>query len=144
MDISGLITQLSTEVTDLSGKVQFAATVQAGLSEMQAGDFPCAYIVGPSELPAENQLMNAVSQRVECTFGVLWLVRSTADMWGKDASSDLDSMREDGMAALIGWEPQTNYKPVEFSPRGGGRLVYAQDGILGWLDEFITEYYLRA
>jgi hypothetical protein len=139
MDLPDTIaTYLKASVAALqkvSGAADFAS---AGID--LKGKLPVAYVLLLSDRAGSNQLINAVEQHVEVRFGVVLAVQNLRDAIGKNAHSDLDPIIQSVIAALLGWQPDTDHDPVLYS---SGRLLQLADSVLWWQLEFTTAYYLR-
>lgn len=136
--IDAVIAHLKTSVPSLkkvSGAVDFAS---AGTDLKNST--PAAYVLPLADKAGQNELCNAVSQRVDVRFGVVLAVQNLRDARGQNAHSDLEPIRRAVIDALLGWNPDADHAPVLY---GGGRLLQLADGVLWWQLEFVTVYYER-
>lgn len=115
--------------------------VELALTSAIPTAFPAAYVFLLSEKAAPNSLDSAfVRQEVTAIFAVEWMVRNAAaGAAGGAAAVSLETLRDEGMAALLGWSPSESFRAIEFA--GGGLLAYA-DGAATWRDQFSTKFYI--
>lgn len=103
--------------------------------------FPAAFVVLLADKGGQNGLNsgNSVSQRREQRLGVVLAVRNIRSGQGADALHEIDALRQQVDAALIGWQPGTGdtYDPVLFS---AGKLLDMSNGEMWWQDEYLTAY----
>lgn len=100
--------------------------------------FPAAFVVPLGDRGGPNGLTgNAVSQRREPRFGVVLAVRNVRATRGASALLDVEQLRADVDAALIGWQPADKYDPVLYA---SGNLLSMENGELWWQDEYLTAY----
>lgn len=135
--IDTIITHLGsvTALKKVSGAADFASA-----SIDLKGKLPAAYVLPLNDKAGRNEMANAVMQKVDVRFGVVLAVQNLRDALGKNAQSDLDPIRKAVIAALLGWQPDTDHEPVLY---GSGRLLQMADGVLWWQLEFVTAYYER-
>ena len=138
MQLAPLIQRIATQIPTLR-VVSAAASLEQAIGDLK-NQFPVAYLLAPGERANPNDTIGLISNRVEVSIPVLLGVRQVADMRGDQAFADMDTLRPSLKAALMNWEPATGYDPIEYA---GGRLMYYQDGLLLWADEFKTAYYAR-
>lgn len=98
---------------------------------------PAIYVIPESEAPSQNQFINAVSQMVTVTFGVVTVVQNLEDVRGEAAGRDLNSVREEVRQALQGWQISSVYSPIL---RRNGRSLKFPDQLLWWQDNYSLEY----
>lgn len=129
--------RLATEVTDLKD-VLGASDIPSAEEELKRT--PAAFVLLVRERAGRNALMNATSQRVSRTAGVLLAVRNLKSARGDAAREDLEALRTSVRTALLNWEPDSDHEPMSFV---GGALLKVSDQVLWWLDEFETAYQAR-
>ena len=139
MKLKPVIERLEAQVSALK-TVGGAADVAAAGSAMIVT--PAAYLVPVSDRAEANSLSaGAVSQRVLAGFGVLMAVSNVSDTTGEAAHDELEELRVSVIAALLGWQHPDHEGIVSYAR---GRLIAFSDRVLWWLDEFTSEFYLRA
>jgi len=141
-DAELVIARLSAEVTDfkqIGGSADFITAMKGGVVQP-----PAAFVVPLSERALPNELATeAVSQRDNATFGVIFAVQNIRDSRGREAHVQLRALRIAVMNALLGWTPDgAVYDVFTFAP-SGGRLLAFEDQVLWWQDDFVTALYLR-
>ena len=126
--LPAVITQLET-VTSLTGGVV------VGMPERldNLSNTPICWITGADESGNENyRATGPAAQRIEAR------VEVTLGATGADALGDLLAVLTDVRAALMGFVPATNARPMEFR-RGG--MVFSDPGWCCWRLEFMTDYH---
>lgn len=140
MNLSLWIERLKTEVPALlivAGAAEYAALRK---SNMVPRKMPAAYVVPASEVGGPNQLINAFSQNVEESVAVIYALRNLTDPRGEAAQSDMETVREPGFTALLGWQPTAGHDIAEFVR---GDLLDFTDQVLWWQDQFRSGIYRR-
>ncbi|HWO99200.1 MAG TPA: hypothetical protein VNL74_01030 [Methylococcus sp.] len=123
-------------------QIGVAAGLEQAVDALRA--YPSVFLYQPSESAAENENLDGVLQQVTDRFGVLIAVRDLSDARGEAALRQIDVLRRDLKAALLGsWEDPTDVPPETIEYQGGS-LAYAKDGTLIWLDNFISHHLERA
>ena len=126
--LPAVITQLET-VTALTGGVV------VGMPERldTLSNTPICWITGADESGNENyRATGPVAQRVETR------IELTLGATGVTALNDLLGVLTDVRAALRGFVPITNARPMEFR-RGG--MVFSDPGWCCWREEYMTDYH---
>lgn len=137
MLLAPIITQVQTVgvLKRVLGAVDFASAQQ------DISGLPVAYVIPLSDAAAPNRLLSgAIEQRVTERFGVIVAINNVRDVRGQAAKEDLESIRGQIINALIGWQPDQGYDPIEY---GGGRILSLVNTVLWWQLEFVTAYYER-
>lgn len=138
MNLSAVVTRLQTQIASLR-KVGGAADIPGAQESLK--QVPAAFVIPLAEVAGPNELESgAISQQLSIRFGVLWAVSNLRDATGEAAQTDLETVREAGKTALLGWQPDTTMEPCEFA---GGQLLQVADRVLWWQDVFVTGNYLR-
>jgi hypothetical protein len=102
---------------------------------------PSAFVVPLAEEAGENRLATGIAQRVVAGYGVVLIVPGDrADRVGAAPSIELETLRRETHAALLGWQPSAATEPFLFV---GGELLRFQGDALWWQDSFSTAYALR-
>lgn len=134
-----IITRLKSQVPALkvvAGAADFAAAAP------EARILPAAWVIELANRPQPNSLASmAVSQANEIRFGVILAVQNLRDATGEKAHTDMRTLRQSVMTALLGWEPDPDYDVLEY---GGGRLIQLDNLVLWWQDEYITSILERS
>ena len=139
MDLALIITRLDTTATTLdlvAGTMDLATVVNAPKRK------PAGYVIPLSETAGPNTLgSGATSQEVVEHFGVLLAVSNLRDARGEQANADLETVRLDVRAALLGWAPASTHDPIIFT---GGRVMQINQQVIWWQDEFSTARLIRS
>ena len=101
---------------------------------------PAAYVIPLSSSPSDNNLVNAVRQRVEETIGVLILAAKLTDPRGSAAAMAVDGVIDAVRGAMVGWVPATGWEQTLMGDAG---LVDFDDGVVAWRETFRSAYQLR-
>jgi hypothetical protein len=103
------------------------------LSAAVPTSYPSAYVLPLAERMVEDTL--SLSLRVyEARFGIEIMARNVAQAaTGGDAGIDLEAVREEILAALVGYAPGNGYTSVVHV---SGRLLSFEAGLAVWRDEF--------
>lgn len=144
MSLSAIQSRISAQVPALHGRVFVARdldrAVEYALSA--AGDVPSAVIYDPKERAGANSMRigRNVGQQVSVNFSALSCVRYSGD--SAKAYGELDALRDDIRAGVIGWTGlNVDGLPVEFV---GGEVAYSDVGLVIWRDEFRYTYTVRS
>ena len=136
------ITLALTGITALGGRVIVASNLEAALDAVKPfSAWPCVAVFGLRETAGKNEmgLGSGPRHRVTVTLRLLTLARDVTDQRGQAAMAQLDSLREDLKAALLGLIPDTGHDPLEYV---GGSLAHASAGTVAWIDDFQSAHYL--
>ncbi len=118
--------------------VSGAASIQAAIQRQQFDGQ--AYVLVLNKKPAENKLVNAVSQMTTATISVMYWSTDVSDSTG-EATSDANEDIVDAIAlALLNWSPSETYSNFEYA---GGRLVQFTDSAALYAEEFTTQFLVR-
>jgi hypothetical protein len=120
---------------EVAGASSLTAILQGRLSESGC------YIFREKNAPEANELVNAISQRVIVSIGLVIVVRNVKDAHGNDADDISFNLQNSLKTALLGWQPEAGSDPMQF---GGGGLVSFANGYHIWKDTFITQQFIRA
>ena len=101
---------------------------------------PAAYVVPLSETARPNQAMNALSQSVTLSFGVLLAMSDLSDGRGGAASKRVEEVRDEVKLALAGWKPARAQRRIEYA---GGRMLGLNGGVVWWQSDFTALTLLR-
>ncbi|WP_306603929.1 hypothetical protein [Azonexus sp.] len=114
----------------------------ADLAALKSGRVPAPalYLLPMDEQAGKMNVASDTIVRVAAGFAVVFAVKNCSDGDGGAAIDDLEPFRDAVKIALHGWSPDTYLDPVEFS---SGRLMSFDDGVVFWMDEYRTAYYMR-
>lgn len=134
-----IIARLKAQVTALkivAGAADFAAAAP------EVKQTPSAFVLELANRPTGNALATiAVSQENTVRFGVVIAVQNLRDPRGEKAHTDLRTLRESVMTALLGWQPDPDYDVVEYA---GGQLLQLDNLVLWWQDDYLTRILERS
>lgn len=99
-----------------------------------------AYVLLSSAKPAGNLLINAVEQRLTESYSIVFWVAVAGDATGDAVVDQVETLREQVQAALLGWSPDGVRSPMLYA---GGQLSHFESGAVLWEESFSTESYLR-
>jgi len=99
---------------NVAGAADFAAAI--GADHFPA---PYAYIVNLGDTPGENETIGVVTQVVTDRFLVVVCADNSVDDRGQDGGEQLEDMREQLIAALIGWRPTEQHGPIAYTGSDG-------------------------
>ncbi|MFN3646242.1 MAG: hypothetical protein ACK4S2_06970 [Gemmobacter sp.] len=114
------------------------AQVDHALSSAEELDYPAALVSPVLATPQPPRLLGVHSQEEVLTFGVFILLQRRRDGdTDAGAADDLDDLRAELRAALIGWTPAAEFTALAAA---GGRLDQWRPGIAGWREDFSTTH----
>ncbi len=139
MNLSPILERLKSQLVGFK-EIGSAADLEAVSSTRVP--VPSCYLLLLSDSADENITMGAFEQRVTVNFAVILVASNRRDAAGAAAMNELEPLRAQIKAALIGWAPEPlTGEPVNFS---AGRLLQFEDGLLWWAEEFRVRTYLRS
>jgi hypothetical protein len=119
----------------VSGAVAMAAA-------MDRRQFPReGYVMLTDAKASENELVNAVSQKVNETYTVMFWTLAAGDVTGESMIDAVETRRETILAALLGWQPGEDYAPLTYDSGALNQLV---PGAVLWQESFSTTTHVRA
>ncbi|WP_418646557.1 hypothetical protein ACNQFN_11515 [Thauera butanivorans] len=136
-DITPYRQRLAAQLVDWA-QVGSAADLEAIEGGMVAP--PAAFVVPLSDAPSANPLAGDFVQHVVVRLGVVIALSNLSDGEGAGAMSELSLRRSQVRAALAGWSPN---EAIGWAQRGPGTLLKFNDGVLWWMDEYVTDFYER-
>jgi hypothetical protein len=110
-------------------------------SETNPAATPAAFVFLARDVAGPNPVAPDVHQRVDAEIAVVLVIKNISDAQGNAASQDMETLRREVKAVLLGWPPATGYDALE---RGPGNLLAFRDGHLWWQDIYKTAYYDRS
>ena len=137
--IEDVVAYLQASVPALK-QVGAAAQFQSAV-ESNPRATPAAFVISLSEDPLPSAMADQVIQRVSMTLGVILVVKNLTDHKGVAAGQDMEALRAQVKAALLGWQPAPSYDPLQ---RGRGTLMVFKDGHMWWQDIYLTATYDRS
>lgn len=133
--IDEIITRLRAELPVLRTVAGVADFQRASESNPKA--VPAAYVFIVEESADENSVDAPFIQEVDVTLAVVLVVRHVGDTLGAAAGVDMDSLRADVLAALMGFSPIAVYDPLA---RRKSALLAFRDGHMWWQETWSTRY----
>ena len=138
-DCQWIISRLKTQVSGLK-LVAGAADLASASADLK--QTPSAFVIPVGDRASGNRTGTmVVSQNNVTRFAVILAVQNLRDPRGEKAKSDLRIVRASVCNALHGWQPNTEFDPVEYSQ---GRLLRMTNQVLLWQDEFATSHEIRS
>lgn len=92
---------------------------------------PAAFVVPLAERARPSEGFGEDFQIVDATFGILLAVTNVASRGGAEGVTDLEALRAEVRAALLGWIPAGGGAPLAFER---GDLLEFRPGLLWWQD----------
>jgi len=136
-----VVDRLKDQIKDLR-KVAGAANFASAHDDIK-GEPRHAYVIpaNDSAQPNRADTNGAVMQWVSERFSVALAVSNRRDPRGEHAiNNELESLRSQVMAALLGYVPANGYDPIEYV---SGNLLQLTPGVLWWSMTFSTGYLER-
>ncbi len=138
-DSEWIIARLKTQVPDL--KV-VGGSAELASAEIDLKQTPSAYVFEIGDEASKNTTGTMlVSQFNTVTFAVAIATKNLRDPRGQHAKADLRTIRSAIRTALLGWEPDAEFNPVE---KRRGSLIKMRKTVLWWRDEFATSHLIRS
>lgn len=116
---------------------QVFLAVELASTEPNALTPPCAFIVPLSEKGAN---VSNANQKLTVQLAVVSVVQNVADYRGSEVVVELEAIRDQIKAALIGWQDAIGNSAVRFV---GGDTNYFDDMILSWMDRFEYDHWFN-
>ena len=127
------VSQISDRLADACHSLKW---VKPALRSSVPAAYPAAYVLVTSETADRNPLIGAHSQIVTTRFAVeIMVTNSTSPATGGEAQADLETVREEIKAALMGWQPTPEHAPCEFT---SGQMVEFAGNLAIWRDTYTT------
>ena len=137
-DCEWIISRLKAQIPALkiiSGAAELAK------AEADLKQTPSAFVIELSDRASENKTGTmVVSQNNTARFAVIIATKNLRDFRGQHAKTDLRTIRADIIEALLGWQPDADFDPIE---KREGRLMKMTNAVLWWQDEFATAHLIR-
>ena len=137
--IAETIARLQADVPTLK-LVAGAAGFQKA-SETNPAATPAAFVFLVRDVAGPNPVAPDVHQRVGAEIAVVLVIKNVADPQGNAAGQDMDTLRGEVKAVLLGWPPAAGCDALE---RGTGNLLAFREGHLWWQDTYNTAFYDRS
>lgn len=135
MDLNAIIAALKARCPSFGGRVAGAAEYKR-LPEAANLVMPAAYVV-PADDQAENvQSTNGYRQLVTDSIFIVVVLSNTADERGQSTITEVNAIRAELWAALLGWEPDADHSRLEYE---GGNLLDLDRARLYYQFEFSAE-----
>lgn len=143
MKLATLVSHLQT-LPAFAGRVSAATTLDQAIPLVRDKPSPSCVLFGVTEHATPHRAVGIIPQAhlVNVEISLLLVVRYAGDTSGGSAFEALDTVRQDALSHLIGWQPtgqaQTDWQPLEYT---GGKFAYAESGLVIWHEQFATQYY---
>jgi hypothetical protein len=136
--IAAIIARLLAEVPALK-LIEGVAGFQRA-TETNPAATPAAYVFTVDESGAELDIdvSDGQDQLVQVTIAIVLVVRNVADATGAAAEVDMDTLRKQVRAALLGWSSGPDY---ELLTRRQSALSAFRDGHMWWQETWMTAYF---
>lgn len=134
-----VIARLKTEVTlvrNIGGSANLESARTGKVPAPLISVIPLAETAGPNQFTG-----TVVQQQTSERFGVVVGVRNVRDPAGAASMDELKPVRDEIRAALLGWLPAEGYDTCTYR---SGRVLGLQNGVLWWIDEFMTGTLIRS
>lgn len=123
------------ELTEVAGSSDLSTLLTGRVS-----DGGC-YIMPESDTATPNGRVNAVAQRNQEQFAVIFTVSDVRDPRGADAADVCNGLRAKVLSALLGWVPESSCEMVE---KVNGRLISFTGGYFIWKDVYQTAQFIHS
>lgn len=136
--IAAIIARLLAEVPALK-LVEGVAGFQRA-TETNPPATPAAYVftVDESGSAGDTDIDDGEGQLVDVTLAIVLVVRNVTDAHGAAAELDMDALRGQVRAALLGWSIDAEHEPLA---RRQSTLSAFRDGHMWWQETWTTAYY---
>lgn len=140
LDLNPWVERIREKVPALRkvGTAKDLATAQEALRTS-----PSAYVVPIADQPRQRAGFgnSTVSQNVDATVAIVVSVSSLRGAEdGSGATTEIQELRADIFAALLGWIPPGAATAIQFA---GGRTLPFSDSTVHFSDRFTTSYFIR-
>ncbi|CCV45111.1 hypothetical protein RSF51_002057 [Yersinia enterocolitica] len=120
MKLSLVIAALRLRCPSFEGRVSGAAEYELLLENGKMA-LPSAWIIPTNDTAGEQRSKTDYWQTITDGFAVVVVVNNSADQRGQKAAFDaVDDVRAELFKALLGWEPESCYDPLQYD---GGNLL---------------------
>lgn len=132
MDLAVVIAAARIRCAAFSNRIAGAAEYKILPEAMQLA-VPCAYVVPLDDDPDGAMAMNSVRQKLTDSFAVIVAVSNTSDERGQAAAAQVETLRGQLWAGLLGWRPAERYDGIVYQ---GGHLLHLDRARLWYQFEF--------
>ena len=120
---------------------RFAGAAEyAQLSEAAKLNFPSAYVVPLDDETEQQESSNGYRQIVSDVFAVIVVLSNTTDERGQTSIMQVQAIRKELWAALLGWKPDTEHDRIEYD---GGQLMSVDRARLYYQFEFKSAFQIN-
>jgi hypothetical protein len=119
MQLEPIIAALRTRCPSFTSRIAGAAQFKL-LPENAALAVPCAFIIPMDDSPQPSIAINSVRQLLTDSFAVVVAVSNVPDEKGQGSAHNIDALRAELWAALLGWQPADRYDGINYE---GGSLL---------------------
>jgi len=122
------------------GTLKFlAGAAEFDPERMTAPVYPAIYVLPSAEVGVPNDTQGG-AQQILVQFALAIAVQGAKDSTGAAIQDVLKPIRQAACAALFGWKPDRGMSRVTYTR--GQVMVFKPGGLLWWLDEYSTSYYI--
>lgn len=116
MKIRTVIDRVKAECPTFAGRVAGTAEYAAAADALESVrlDLPAAFVYRSGGIPSEAATIGAVVQMRPETFGIIVAIDNGTDAPGFAASEALDTIIEELLAAMLGWQPDDDHNAFVF------------------------------
>lgn len=132
MDINTIVSALRTRCPSFATRVAGAAEFKA-LPANANLVMPAAYVIPLDDDAGAQDSQNGYSQIIRDSFAVVVVVNNAPDERGQGAVTNVEPLRSELWAAVLGWKPSASYGPIQYE---GGQLLSMDRARLYYQFEF--------
>lgn len=101
---------------------------------------PALYLLPVGETAQPSETLTRNTQRHECAFAVLLLLRHAGDASGMKSAQTLQALRASVQTAIVNWAPGEDCAGIQFV---SGELGELMDSTTIWSDQFTFDRWIR-
>lgn len=102
---------------------------------------PGCYLFRQRNQATDNKMIGITSQNVTQSISIVIVTNNVRDARGADSSDDNEFYCEAVQAAILGWQPGSEYDPLEYN---GGALASFKSGLFVWQETYKTSSLIRS
>lgn len=116
MKIRTVINRIKAECPTFGGRVSGSAEYAAAVDALESVrlDLPAAFVYRSGGVASDAATIGAVVQMVQHNFGIIIALDNGTDAAGFAASEALDTIIDELVAALLGWQPDDTHNAFVF------------------------------
>jgi len=138
--IAEIIARLDADKPALGLKLVAGAAAFARAADANPTATPAVFVIPLDESPGAPPFSGDDIQKIDVAVGVVLVLSSVADPRGAAAQTDLQTLRDNVKASLLGWEPLTGFATLS---RGRSTLLAFRDAHMWWQDIYLSSFYER-